>query len=591
MENENVITPTIECIPNEVILLILQYNNRNEIVSFGMTCKRFYETIKSNQSLWKKEFKKTFSSDMFEVVNEHCNGNWLEELKRICIIKKQVYSELIRMSHQFYWQANDVTLQNIKHFFSIATNNNLSLYYIIYILQDLIKKGNKTVETFVSKKPFTLTEMHYAKVILRHLIHGYLAIKLAKSHLRRELPPEIVVNFFLQWIDHENLHLDENVNNKLQVLVNKVESLLENKDSSKGPFMTIQERCAKGLISQEKVLDAITQVIYRQRHMAVTTTANLQTLDIIKVLENKIGNAIVVGAIYHAVARKCNVKCELVAFPNHLFLEWRPNWDDPNAPAYTIDLNNGELKPKRRCPFSQNNHSNRYEYHPDALLQSIYSSFRMSMGSIEDWNTQNALLLLDLLGINQMEQNAYRSFFIFLFDNMRDLDINTPLNIKYMSDVHLQLLMLLASRSISTEPSLKEIVVKRHDSRVQYAIGMVCYHLKLNYVCIVRGWDPCCRAEWLNRMGMETNLNFGMDQPFYYVVAVDQSIRYVAQENLKDVQRPTRLYHLEDIIAREFTHFDGFAYVPNDEKRYEYPDDEAIASMYRSRAVIYAITF
>ncbi|XP_059054188.1 uncharacterized protein LOC131848383 [Achroia grisella] len=583
-EIENI--PTIEAIPDEVILLILQHNDRKEIINFSFTCKRYYEIIKGNQSIWKRDFKKNFPSEMFENVNKHCNGDWLEELKRICVIKKQVYSELISMSHQFYWQANDVTLQNIKHFFTIATKSNLSLYYVIYILQDLIRKGNVRVQKYTSQKPFTLTEMHYAKVILRHLIHGYLAIKLAKSHLRRELPPEVVVNFFLQWIDHESLHLDEHVSNKLQELVTKVENMLENKDSSNGPLWTIKERLAKGLLTQEKVLDAITHVIYRQRHMAVTTTANLRTLDIIKVLDNRIGNTIVIGAIYHAVAKKCGVKCELVAFPNHMFLEWRSNWDDRNAPAYTIDLNNGELKPKGRCPFSHtNNRNNRYEYHPDALLQYIYSCYRMSMGSIEDWNTQNAFLLLHLVGINQMDENTYRSFFIYLFDNMRDFDINTPLNIKYMSDVHLQLLMLLASRSISTEPNLKEITIKRHDSRVQYAVGMICYHLKLNYVCIVRGWDTNCRSEWLNQMGMETNLNFGMDQPFYYVVAVNQSIRYVAQENLKYIQHPTRLYHLEDIIAREFTHFDGFAYVPNDEKRYEYPDDEPIASVYRSRSM------
>lgn len=55
-------------------------------------------------------------------------------------------------------------------------------------------------------------------------------------------------------------------------------------------------------------------------------------------------------------------------------------------------------------------------------------------------------------------------------------------------------------------------------------------------------------------------------------------------ENLKDVKQPTRLLHLEDIIAREFTHFDGFGYIPNDEKNVEYPDEGPLSSLYRCRA-------
>lgn len=51
-----------------------------------------------------------------------------------------------------------------------------------------------------------------------------------------------------------------------------------------------------------------------------------------------------------------------------------------------------------------------------------------------------------------------------------------------------------------------------------------------------------------------------------------------------EVTRPTRLYHLEDAIAREFTHFDGFSYVPNEEKKAEYPDEGPITALYRTRS-------
>lgn len=41
--------------------------------------------------------------------------------------------------------------------------------------------------------------------------------------------------------------------------------------------------CTNKLVSERQVLHAVTQVIYHQRHMAVITAANLDTLNIIKV--------------------------------------------------------------------------------------------------------------------------------------------------------------------------------------------------------------------------------------------------------------------------------------------------------------------
>lgn len=55
-------------------------------------------------------------------------------------------------------------------------------------------------------------------------------------------------------------------------------------------------------------------------------------------------------------------------------------------------------------------------------------------------------------------------------------------------------------------------------------------------------------------------------------------------EHLFEVPQPTRLYHLEDIIAKEFTHFNDFAYEPNVHKQIEFPDDLAVSEQYRIRA-------
>lgn len=58
--------------------------------------------------------------------------------------------------------------------------------------------------------------MFYAKAILRYLKHCYLAVKWVKGLMNNELPPENVVNFFLQWIDTPNFHFIEDVEEKVR---------------------------------------------------------------------------------------------------------------------------------------------------------------------------------------------------------------------------------------------------------------------------------------------------------------------------------------------------------------------------------------
>ncbi|KAL0842062.1 hypothetical protein ABMA28_014258 [Loxostege sticticalis] len=587
MEEAEIEYTSIHSLPYEILTLILQHNDCHDIVSFGATCKRFRQMVENDQILWKDKFKSIIPTVMFDSVDKHCDGKWLNSIKAFFNLKKLIYSEILAMSPKFYWKCPEITLEDVRNFFTIALSNSLNYYYIIFILQDLIRKGNAHIDKNCSEKPYTMTEIYYAKEVLRYLIQTFLAVKWVTAHMRNELPPEIVVNFFLQWTDTVNLHPDLEIENSINDLASKVKLVL-NAQNPKLASKSILD-CTNKLVSERQVLHAVTQVIYHQRHMAVITAANLDTLNIIKVLKTKCSNIIVIGAIYQAVARRCGVHCEMIAFPpNHLFLEWVDRSDAASPVSYTVDLNTGELKPKRRCPFSLTQNSN-YKYCPDSLLQYIYSSFHSTMGAIKNWNTQNAVYLLDFLGTSHYfsysYRNPYRNFLTYLIDHTHLSAMSIPPNLTYLNDEHKQIIRVLANLNAPvTNFVTKDFVVKKHAGNVKFAVGMICYHTKFDYVGIVRAWDLSCDAKWADRMEMELSLEFGVDQPFYYLVAADQSARYVAQENLIEITHPTRLYHLEDAIAREFTHFDGFSYMLNDEKRAEYPDDESIAALYRNRS-------
>lgn len=97
------------------------------------------------------------------------------------------------------------------------------------------------------------------------------------------------------------------------------------------------------------------------------------------------GNVAVVAAIYEAVARRCGVRCDLVVFPNHLFLEWKEDYEQNVSQSYIVNLNNGGiLERKRQCPFSQINNHQTIKYSPHSLLQHLLKSFNESMGAIRN---------------------------------------------------------------------------------------------------------------------------------------------------------------------------------------------------------------
>ncbi|XP_045445530.1 F-box only protein 21-like [Melitaea cinxia] len=571
---EGINNTNITCLPDEIISLILKNNDPREIIRFSVTCKQFYENVICNDYLWKIKYSEIFPKEMVKIVEEHCNSNWLKEIIQYYKLKRKNYIELVCMSPKYYWRINEVSLEDVKIFFSFATETNLSFFYTIYILQNIVKTGNYYLDNFTILKPlYTLTVVYYAKIALRHLIQTYLAVKWVDLHMRQKLTPEVVITFFVQWVDPTCIYSDEEVENKIQSLVTKVKGFLRDVHSKKNREQDVEK------YSDKQILSALSQVIYKSENFSISSSTKVITLNIAKVIDKSNGNAITYAVIYQAVAKRLGVKCELIVFPNHLFLEWQDN-DMPHKPLYTVDLITGEIKPKRQCPFSQSAYS-RYEYSPDSLLQYVYSSYMKSKGALRDCKTQNAIHLLDFLETRQLNHNPYRNFLPYLVDHVNPA-LTTSLNMKFIQNDHMQLILTLSNLNTPPEVAYHQVQVKKHRDSVKYAVGMICYHKLYNYMCCVRGWEY--NGAHL-RIPIDNNLYFGREQPFYRVIAGDQSERFVAQENLIAVTTPFRIYCLEDHIAREFTHYNGFSYVPNAEKKIEYPNEEHVTEVFRRRFV------
>ena len=65
---------------------------------------------------------------------------------------------------------------------------------------------------------------------------------------------------------------------------------------------------------------------------------------------------------------------------------------------------------------------------------------------------------------------------------------------------------------------------------------------RFDYKCVVYGWDPFCKMseEWINQMGVDTDLSRGRNQPFYNVLVSDGSERYASQGKF----RGTRVFQI-----------------------------------------------
>ncbi|CAH0604672.1 unnamed protein product [Chrysodeixis includens] len=567
----------ITILPNEILYMILKHNSCREILNFGSTCKRFYEVVNDDQFLWKDKLKKTAPQEVYHLVVNYGNGLWLKEIKRYYNVKHAVHAELLSMSSKYYWRTTEISMNDIKGFFALALSYNSNHYYVVTTLKEIIKTGNECLEMNLKHQLYTMTELYYAKIVLRYLTQTYFAIKWFQNRMRNVLTPDLVLNFFIEWIDPDRVLSYADVEAVFSDLIDLVEKQFSN---TYHPELTVLEKVLKGYIKPSNLLVALSEVVYRQNTIGIGEPAILDALDITQVWQRRYGNVITVAVIYQAVASRCGVHCELIAFPNHLFLEWRD--PDVKGVVYKIDVTSGNISQKGRCPYSRGVVRDDIRFCPDTFLQYIITSFLMAMGVMKNGSTLHARNLQDFLSTEPSDDNPYKNYqeYLLYYDNLPAMTI--VLNPVYIDDVHLKMLEHLVTITHSPMPVTKAPKVTTRHGNVRFAVGLICYHQKYDYVCIILGWDPICSIDVGNRLEFQS-LRYGLKQTFYNVVAIDQSERYVAQEYLIDLPSPNRLTHLEDVIAKYFTHYNGYCYVPNNELESEYPNDGPIRAIYKDK--------
>ncbi|KAJ7161406.1 YccV-like-domain-containing protein [Mycena crocata] len=116
-------------------------------------------------------------------------------------------------------------------------------------------------------------------------------------------------------------------------------------------------------------------------------------------------------------------------------------------------------------------------------------------------------------------------------------------------------------------------------AHIAYSVGTVFIHQAYRYLGCIIGWEPTCMAteEWQANMNVQA-LARGADQPFYHVISIDGSQRYVAEDNIGPTELTTimALQFFEGVptLARYFSDLGEGRWRLSPELQRAYPDDE-----------------
>ncbi|MCJ1378071.1 hypothetical protein MMC17_001167 [Xylographa soralifera] len=131
-------------------------------------------------------------------------------------------------------------------------------------------------------------------------------------------------------------------------------------------------------------------------------------------------------------------------------------------------------------------------------------------------------------------------------------------------------------RVIRAGDSIPKLVQERTEEtseHVKFLVGQVFKHKRYNYIAVIIGWDAECAAgeHWMSEMRVH-ELPQGGHQSFYHVLGEDNSVRYVAEENI-EIITPEIPHNLMPLAGKHFKRWDKQArrFVSN--VKDEYPDD------------------
>ncbi|XP_018351421.1 PREDICTED: F-box only protein 21-like isoform X3 [Trachymyrmex septentrionalis] len=548
---------TIENLSNEVIYIILQQKiiSIEDVVSFGLTCRRFLNAICHNNTLWQMKVYQRWPH-MERIYDKRIQNkeriNFKDDVKASIKCRNELRSHLSLMSERFF-QKDNFSESDVEHFDALFCPNMGAHIMNYYFLKDEMIH----MITMSSLLPdCNLTHKYYSRELLLYL---------QQRHTK---------DVWQEFISYP-----------------KEQQLLEEAATIAAQWYQPQK-----------------YVFYFEVVASLDNIAQLVLKHLKKVLENKVGDAVSLAIIFQSVARRLGVRCNLVAFPTHFFLSWKPKSiteKSEDEECFCIDILHGGAMvgfthrndcPRtrgRRCPIENFNKHN--EISPtEVVLRMIY---HLQMVNPDYQHYQDRTLQIRSLMEFRYMINPYN------IDAIQELGRNYMQNQMNLSGLLISLQKILNSEIVAieamraeellnkfklymqkkmTRPSLENISPPKVRCNIKYAIGMIVTFKKYvpNYAGVIIGWDkmynlsnPEKDPEKLKIIDMLESFMCVL-QPFYFILSEDGNKYYAPEDSLIETCPPRWIEHNE--IGRYFCRFARTHYVPNEVLKRQYMFDELV---------------
>ncbi|XP_072763363.1 F-box only protein 21-like isoform X2 [Anoplolepis gracilipes] len=588
---------TIMSLPEEIIDIILGYSHISieDIINFRCVCKKFRHAAKRKKFMENKFFqrwptaRKHYNKQFKENEQKESEKNEQKDKKNLNFIKMGIYSMRLlqnytQLKHNYFYYHSINTVMQMGHLCGLDVGN-MSLDKKKYKNERDIK-----ISFYMDEIKNLLTQFS-RKSVCKHLTDKYYSLKVfifLKQHkLQRKLDKFEEQPCIMQLIEQCATFMAEKLQPQKEVFYSTVTASLDsmardvlNNLRKKHPDHLILSTSAEQFcywrnnniddnywneVEGIQIMDTLEEYIFDKLNFRPNNSGNIEWDIQLKykcidhVLEHKYGQEIIIYTIYHSVARRLGLRCDIIiGYPDErICLFWKPSYvtnSSENVRCFRINSNQFP-----DCFIKQQSIS-RFEVITSKKMHRILLQL-IQFNDKYSWNIcpPECHLQNSRLNFNWND--------IYLKNWFSDLKKNKP---HYAFILEIEKLDILNTKSEEVKFAVGTIVTHGNQSTDRSAgviIGRHRYENRDSVKVIVR--DARYNPQILP-------LKICSDikkQTHYLILTENNEICYVGEDS---ITLTTPKWIENDEVGRYFDKFEGTHYVPNKKLADRYPYDAIV---------------
>nr|XP_012219077.1 PREDICTED: F-box only protein 21-like isoform X2 [Linepithema humile] len=572
-------------LPIDVIIIILcdESISFKDIMSLALSFNfNFYNSLIELNTLWRKKFYQRWPHLREEYNEQLCleNKGFFEQVKAGVKSKKELWHYLSLMSEKHYYK-DDLFDVDFRDFDSLIDPDKgayfMNYYFFVNELRRLLTE---------SPMESDLTQRYYAEKLLSYLQRYRLRKKVHEfiNYPEKQQILEKALFSFAQWYQPEKYVSYSYVSTSLDKIAQQVLECLKNKYFAHPIFKISIEQFSVwkynniddnhwNSIEGKQIIESLCKVLHNELHLHESLSSDyfcsifIEYFCIDCVLKDKVGNAIILATIYHSVARRLGIRCDIIfrKRTNDYFLCWRPKYHTTKPKekeCFCIDfMRNGQMSSRNDCPII-----NSAEYGIDEYTKESPVEVMSYMNANLDSAIKN----------NQISQQSHLELQCLIKPDTRA--------IHELGNIYIRRRMDLASLIVILEkiqPFCDQIIPKQRTTNIKFAVGMIVrfnnnffmseYLLKL--IAVIIGWDERRKTySNIREIIPRLFLNEASLKPHYKILCHDGTKYYVSEMYLTMCNEASWINYKD--IGRYFCKFEHSYYVPNKMLEKHYPHDK-----------------